>query len=232
MFWFAFCSFFYIINKSYSSNVISIYGDVYRDKEFFTKIFPWIIDNIGGEINVDYYLLGSGRYAIPQMCALSQLNQNTFLQSQYLQCEAEGNQSEKCLCESGISPELFRRCVQAKGQWASFAAHKYTQLRLDASPVVEIGPKNTVFGVSAEWYLKKICTIFGDNLPRGCVKPFGCCNSTTEAFTGKGVAHFECYCNKFCTVTPSENESYETSTLEYTTGKYDEDYVSTNLLMN
>lgn len=69
---------------------ITVYGDVLRDTKFFTETYPWIIDNIGGDISVDYYLLGSGRYSVPQMCALSQLKTNTFLQAQFLKCEAEG----------------------------------------------------------------------------------------------------------------------------------------------
>lgn len=60
------------------------------DTEFFTRTFPWIIDNIGGEVMVDFFMLGSGRYTVPQMCALDQLRSNTFLQAQYLKCEAEG----------------------------------------------------------------------------------------------------------------------------------------------
>lgn len=71
--------------------VISVFGDVRKDSKFFTSVYPWLIDNIGGEIVVDYYLLGSGRYTVPQMCALNELRLNTFLQAQFLKCEAEGN---------------------------------------------------------------------------------------------------------------------------------------------
>lgn len=70
--------------------IISLYGDVFKDTDFFTRTYPWIIDNIGGEIAVEYYLQGSGRYSVPQMCALNEMKMNTFLQAQYLKCEAEG----------------------------------------------------------------------------------------------------------------------------------------------
>lgn len=81
------CAIFSTIDATY---VISLYGDVREDTKFFTETFPWIIDNIGGDLSVDYYLLGSGSYSVPQMCVLNQLRLNTFLQAQYLQCEASG----------------------------------------------------------------------------------------------------------------------------------------------
>ncbi|CAH4000544.1 unnamed protein product [Pieris brassicae] len=171
--------------------VVSLYGDVHNDVDFFTKTFPWIVDNIGGDISVDYYLLGSGRYSVPQMCALEQMKRNTFLQALFLKCEAEGTSSNTCLCESGIDPQKYQHCVLTKGFYASFASNKYSQLGLDASPVIDVGYKNTVFGVDENWYLKKICTIFGDNPPRGCTEPFAC-NSTSEFSRKKGVASFNC----------------------------------------
>ncbi|CAK1588924.1 unnamed protein product [Parnassius mnemosyne] len=183
-----------ILNVVYAVNctyVISVYGDVLKDTKFFTKTYPWIIDNIGGEVVIDYYLLGSGRYTVPQMCVLNELRLNTFLQAQYLKCEAEGTSSEVCLCETGIDPQRFRRCVLTKGSLASFAAAKYTQLAIDASPVVEIGVKNTIFEVDDHWYLKKICTIFGDNLPRGCIKPFSC-NFTETEYEISRSNHIDC----------------------------------------
>ncbi|XP_050682734.1 uncharacterized protein LOC126978065 [Leptidea sinapis] len=158
----------------HASYVISLYGDVYRDTTFFSRTLPWIIDNIGGEINLDFYLLGSGRYSVPQMCALDQMRMNPYLQAQYLKCEADGRPSELCLCESGIEPHKYKHCVLTKGLYNSIAARKYDLLGVDASPIVEIGYKNTVFEVEDSWYLKKICTIFGDNPPRGCIKPFAC----------------------------------------------------------
>ncbi|XP_072945693.1 uncharacterized protein [Epargyreus clarus] len=171
--------------------VISVYGDVYEDTEFFTKTYPWLIDNIGGEISVDYYLQGSGRYSVPQMCALNEMRLNTFVQAQYLKCEAEGNSSECCLCETGIDPNRYRQCVLTKGSLASLSSSKYSQLGIDARPVIEIGYKNTIFGVDDTWYLKKICTIFGDNPPRGCVRPFDC--NGTETYSEKsGVVQFDC----------------------------------------
>ncbi|KAI8440680.1 hypothetical protein MSG28_009034 [Choristoneura fumiferana] len=154
---------------------ITVYGDVLRDTKFFTQTYPWIIDNIGGDISADYYLLGSGRYSVPQMCALAQLKTNTFLQAQFLKCEAEGTQTEICLCNSGIDPQRFRQCVSEKGNRAGIAASKYSQLNLDSSPIIELWPKNTISDVSDTVYLKKICTIFGDeDRPRGCIKPFDC----------------------------------------------------------
>ncbi|XP_038218735.1 uncharacterized protein LOC119837290 [Zerene cesonia] len=173
--------------------VISLYGDVHNDVEFFTRTFPWLVDNIGGDISVDYYLLGSGKYSIPQMCALEQMKLNTFLQAQYLKCEAEGHDSVKCLCATGIDPQRYSHCVMTKGSYASHASSKYQQLNIDASPIIEIGYKNTVFAVEDSWYLKKICTIFGDNPPRGCVVPFAC-NTTDVATHRSGVAFFDCNC--------------------------------------
>ncbi|XP_068622899.1 uncharacterized protein [Battus philenor] len=164
-----FLLFFYISYHAECTYVISVYGDVRNDKGFFTKTYPWLVDNIGGEVVVDYYLLGSGRYSVPQMCVLNELRLNTFLQAQFLKCEAEGNSSDQCICDTGIDVQKFKHCVFTKGSLASFAASKYSQLGIEASPVVEIGPRNTIFEVDDKWYLKKICTIFGDNLPRGCI---------------------------------------------------------------
>ncbi|KPJ20785.1 hypothetical protein RR46_00173 [Papilio xuthus] len=171
--------------------VISVYGDVHKDTKFFTKTYPWLIDNIGGEVVVDYYLLGSGRYTVPQMCALNELRLNTFLQAQFLKCEAEGNSNDVCICDTGLDTERLRHCIITKGSLASFAASKYHQMGIDASPVVEIGPRNTIFEVEDNWYLKKICTIFGDNQPRGCIKPFAC-NYTDTEYDMTWSNHIDC----------------------------------------
>ncbi|XP_032523151.2 uncharacterized protein LOC116774513 [Danaus plexippus] len=213
--------------------VISVYGDVYHDREFFSRVFPWIIDNIGGDISVDYYLLGSGRYSVPQICALNEMKMNIFLQAQYLKCEAEGNPSDKCLCETGIDPEKYRICVQNKGSYAGISSAKFSQLGLDISPVIEIGYRNTIFGVEDSWYLKKICTIFGDNPPRGCVKPFSCNNTNIES-DRKGLAVYNCEkCHTSVAVERSielliKNEDGHTTTTKPTELSYTTDYSRTD----
>nr|XP_026496134.1 uncharacterized protein LOC113400700 [Vanessa tameamea] len=204
--------------------IISLYGDVYTDVEFFTKTYPWIIDNIGGEINVDYYLQGSGRYSVPHMCALNEMKMNTFLQAQYLKCEAEGNPSEICLCEAGIDPKKYKHCVLTKGNYASLSASKYNQLGIDARPIIEVGYKNTIFGVDDSWYLKKICTIFGDNSPRGCRRPFSC-NGTEVLSDRKGVVNFDCpHCHKFNVKQEAKEETPYTSTTSTTPYNFENTY--------
>ncbi|XP_050355713.1 uncharacterized protein LOC126776896 [Nymphalis io] len=195
--------------------IISLYGDVYTDVEFFTRTYPWIIDNIGGEITVDYYMQGSGRYSVPHMCALNEMKMNTFLQAQYLKCEAEGNPTEVCLCEAGIDPHKYKHCVLTKGNYASLSASKYSQLGIDASPIIEVGYKNTIFGVDDSWYLKKICTIFGDNPPRGCRRPLSC--NGTEVFSDrKGVVNFDCSCFDLNVKQDVKEESLHTYTTSTT----------------
>ncbi|XP_028167536.1 uncharacterized protein LOC114357928 isoform X1 [Ostrinia furnacalis] len=177
----------------HSKDLISLYADVFKDREFFTRTFPWIIDNIGGEIQIDYYLLGSGKYSVPQMCTLEQLRDNPFLQAQYLKCEAEDKPSAYCLCESGLDPEEYKECVRHRANFASESAHRFSILNLDVTPIIELSPRSTVFQVSDTWYLKKICTIFGDYPPLGCVKPFAC-NGTEEFRTRNGLAQFDREC--------------------------------------
>ncbi|KAL4703323.1 hypothetical protein ACJJTC_013089 [Scirpophaga incertulas] len=177
----------------YGTHSISLYGDVLKDKDFFIKSFPWIIDNIGGELRVEYYLQGSGRYSIPQMCVLKELTGNTYLQAQYLKCEAQEKSSSFCLCESGIDPYYFKECVRDGGHFASLAAAEFTKIKLGITPLIDLGSQSTVFEVTDEWYLKKICTIFGDDQPLGCVKPFQC-NSTEVWVDRKAIAHFDKNC--------------------------------------
>ncbi|CAG9782460.1 unnamed protein product [Diatraea saccharalis] len=186
----ALLSMFHFIRAGY---VISVYGDVMKDKEFFTDTFPWIIDNIGGEIVVEFHLLGSGRYSVPQMCALKELKMNTFLQAQYLKCEAEGRLSKYCLCETGIDPVEFKQCVRREGDLASNAAAEFMRLNVGISPLIELGngSGSTVFGVPDIWYLKKICTIFGEFQPMGCVKS---CNKTETGVAKEAIAHFDKDC--------------------------------------
>lgn len=117
-----------------------------------------------------------------------------------------GTNSEVCLCESGIDPQTYQHCVLNKGFYASLASAKYSQLGLDACPVIDVGYKNTVFGVDENWYLKKICTVFGDNPPRGCIKPFAC-NSTCEFSERKGVTSFNCNCFNSCSNLPLTTEA-------------------------
>ncbi|KAL0830098.1 hypothetical protein ABMA28_003555 [Loxostege sticticalis] len=193
---------------------ISLYADVFKDREFFKTTFPWIIDNIGAEIQLDYYLLGSGRYSVPQMCALEQLRDNPFLQAQYLKCEAEDYPSTFCLCEAGVDAEDFKTCVRHETHLASNAAARFLKLNLDTTPIFELGPKSTVFLQSDTWYLKKICTIFGDYPPLGCIKPFAC-NGTEEyvEFTDKrGIAQIDKECTLPTPVTPTTTTSVPMST--------------------
>ncbi|KAH9631299.1 hypothetical protein HF086_003735 [Spodoptera exigua] len=77
---------------------------------------------------------------------------------------------------------------------ASWAAAKFSQLGIDTTPIVEIGPKSTVFAVDDSWYLKKICTIFGENQPRGCLKPFDC-NQSEVYPEKKALAQFDKVCD-------------------------------------
>ncbi|PZC80748.1 hypothetical protein B5X24_HaOG213972 [Helicoverpa armigera] len=163
--------FFTITN---AARPITVYGDVLKDVEFFTKTFPWIIDSIGGDLIVDYALLGSGRYSIPQMCALKQLRKNTYLQAEYLKCEAEGNKNVSCVSETGINPRMLKKCVAGGGYLAKLAASKYSKLNINYSPIIGLGSKSTVFGVEDKFVLEKICTIFGNKLPLGCVKACTC----------------------------------------------------------
>ncbi|XP_061716976.1 uncharacterized protein LOC133524840 [Cydia pomonella] len=206
--------------------VITVYGDVYNDTKFFTRTFPWIVDNIGGDISVDYHLLGSGRYSVPQMCALNQLRSNTYLQAEFLKCEAEGTRSEICLCRSGIDPKKFRQCVLERGNMAGLAAFKHSQLNIDVSPIIELGPRITVSEVPDEHYLKKICTIFGDDKPRGCVKPFDCNNNTsTDALESRALAYFDCSkidnsCQWHTSTTTTPTTTRTTPTTTYTANTY------------
>lgn len=102
-----------------------------------------------------------------------------------------GNSNDICICDTGLDTERLRHCIITKGSLASFAASKYHQIGIDASPVVEIGPRNTIFEVEDNWYLKKICTIFGDNQPRGCIKPFSC-NYTESEYDMTWSNHIDC----------------------------------------
>ncbi|RVE43077.1 hypothetical protein evm_012275 [Chilo suppressalis] len=176
-----------------AGNIISVYGDVLKDKSFFTQTFPWIVDNIGGEISVEYHLLGSGRYSVPQMCALKELRMNTYLQAQYLKCEAEGKPTKYCLCETGIDPEDFKRCVRNGGDLTSVSAAEFIRLKIGISPIIELGfgSNSTIFGVSDELYLKKICTIFGEYLPLGCMRS---CNKSETFVEKRAIAHFDKFC--------------------------------------
>ncbi|XP_053616187.1 uncharacterized protein LOC128678592 [Plodia interpunctella] len=177
----------------YGHSHITVYGDVFQNKDFFTQTLPWIVDNIGGELNIQFYMLGSGRHTVPQMCALGQLGLNTFLQAQYLKCEAEGTSSAYCLCEAGVDAEKFKECVRSGGSLASQANAQYARLKLDALPLVEVGIQDTVFEVADTWYLKKICTLFLEDPPLGCVKPFAC--NTTEIWNTKsGIAQIDKEC--------------------------------------
>nr|AEA76327.1 530_247_1 protein [Mamestra configurata] len=176
---------------------ITVYGDVHKDVDFFTRTFPWIIDNIGGELYVEYYLLGSGRYSVPQTCAVRELLGNTFLQAQYLRCEAEGYPSEYCLCEAGINPEFFKTCVAQEGYLASSASSRFSELGINITPIVdlELLENSTVYGVDDVSFLQKICTIFGDRVPRGCVHYS---NQTDSFLAQKALAQFDRACqNEF-----------------------------------
>ncbi|KAJ8721049.1 hypothetical protein PYW08_006514 [Mythimna loreyi] len=175
------------------ASYIVVYGDVHKDVEFFTRTFPWIVDNIGGHLFVDYNLLGSGRYSVPQACALSQLRSNTFLQAAYLRCEALGYPSEYCLCEAAVDPEHFKQCVVSESSIAGEASWRFTSLGVNETPVVDLrGVNNTVYGTDDVTLLKKICGLY-DQVPRGCINY----SSQTEGFLEyKALAQFDRQCFK------------------------------------
>ncbi|KAJ8721052.1 hypothetical protein PYW08_006517 [Mythimna loreyi] len=150
------------ITIAHPTGNIIVYGDVQKDVEFFSRTFPWIIDNIGGNLYMEYIMLGSGRYSVPQDCALEMLMGNAFLQAQYLRCEAEEYPGEYCLCEAGIAPEYFKQCVANGGFRVGLASERFSELGINISPVIDLGANNTVFGLDDIALLKKICTIFDD----------------------------------------------------------------------
>ncbi|KAJ8721050.1 hypothetical protein PYW08_006515 [Mythimna loreyi] len=177
------------------ASYIVVYGDVHKDVEFFTRTFPWIVDNIGGYLFVNYNLLGSGRYSVPQSCALSELQSNTFLQAQYLRCEALGYPSEYCLCEAGVDPEHFKQCVLSGSSIAGEASWGFTSLGVNETPVVDLmGVNNTVYGTDDVTLLKKICELY-HYVPRECTHY----SSQTEGFLEqKALAQFDRQCfNEF-----------------------------------
>ncbi|KAJ8721053.1 hypothetical protein PYW08_006518 [Mythimna loreyi] len=178
---------------SRSGGYIVVLGDVQKDVEFFTRTFPWIIDNIGGDVVVEFFMLGSGRYSVPQSCALTLLYANAFLQAQYLRCEANGYPGEYCLCEAGVDPENFKRCVGHGGYIAGQASERYSSYNINESPLIDIGDGTVLYGLDDISLLKKICTHFGDNPPRGCIHPSDQADSFLEK---KALAQFDRACRK------------------------------------
>lgn len=112
-----------------------------------------------------------------------------------------GYQSEFCLCEAGINPKQFKACVAYEAHLARFASEKYSELGVDISPIVELETNSLVFGVDDVSFLQKICTNFGDHMPRGCVHYS---NQTDSFLAQKAVAHFDRACQKEF---PIEDES-------------------------
>ncbi|XP_048486389.1 uncharacterized protein LOC125490616 [Plutella xylostella] len=174
-----------VLNICVAWKPITLYSDFGSsiDQEFFIKVYPWIVNNMGHEIRVSYNFIGSGLDSSRLMCALRNIK-NILYESQFLMCAAnlyflrrEYDVFYHCIPD-GIDVPLkpYSTCVQKQGPSLVRQSMK-TLDRIQNSkntPLIDLGHRQyTSYKTfdNAAMILETICKLFGRNRPIRCDNP-------------------------------------------------------------
>lgn len=143
------------------------------EKEFFTKTVPWIVDNLGLDLTLDFHFLDSPRLMGPRKCALKALEDNIWLQVEYLTCEASGKSNTECRQQLNINQECYYHCLRRKVKgFAKQAQSEYKKLRTDKkTPLIVLLRNKFAEYKDPKDALESVCSLFGRRRPDGCNNP-------------------------------------------------------------
>lgn len=164
--------------------VMRVYSDFNspEDVQFFSTTLPWLVDNIGPNLEIKYYFRDNGRNVGPRLCALDTMRWNTYLQADYLRCEIQGNTSNTCRRLLPINNVTYNRCLRNRvDRMIMRSQREFNRLRSMRMPAVvldgwwrmeNLGYERMEFDVlEPNRLLSNICWGFGTPRPEGCIRP-------------------------------------------------------------
>lgn len=157
-----------------SKRTITIYSDFDNpnDRFFFQNILPWLVDNIGNYLRINYRFRNSARSSGPRACALRALRSNTYLQAEFLRCEAQGNSVSSCVDQAPINKRSYDRCLNRRiNGYVRNSQTDFDRIVSDRSPIVLVGNRRELITTDPRRLLRLLCQEFGRLKPTGCVGP-------------------------------------------------------------
>ncbi|CAH2230060.1 uncharacterized protein LOC120628882 [Pararge aegeria] len=167
----------FIITPFITSNFIqpiTILSDLTNDKDiqFFKETLPWIVDNVGSDINIFYHFKDSGKNSGPRKCVLSQLAMNTYLQATFLNCEANGKPRSECIKSLPLNLRALNNCIKLKvNRFVKAADRNFRRYKINTTPALILPGRPIISNEKPEDILKGICLFYPRNKPIGCVNP-------------------------------------------------------------
>ncbi|XP_047533293.1 serine/threonine-protein phosphatase 4 regulatory subunit 2-like [Vanessa atalanta] len=158
----------------YCHKVITILSDFNNDKdvEFFKTTLPWIVDNIGSDIDLKFHFNDSGVKSGPRQCVLFQLSRNSYLQVDYLSCEANGSAYTECIKHLPIDILRLHRCLRSNvKRIVKNAEREFQRFKASVTPVVILPRRRIINDNSPQNILKSICDLYPRQYP---MRPIGC----------------------------------------------------------
>ncbi|XP_050351022.1 uncharacterized protein LOC126773851 [Nymphalis io] len=160
----------------YCHKLISILSDFNNDKdvEFFKTTLPWIVDNVGSDINLKFHFKDSGINSGPRQCVLFQLSRNIYLQVDYLSCEAKGNAHKECIKHLPINIPRLHNCLRSSvKRIVKNAEREFRKFKVDATPVIILPRRRIINDKTPQNIIKCICDLYPRQYtmrPIGCIK--------------------------------------------------------------
>lgn len=155
---------------------ITIFSDFDNpmDRFFFQSVLPWLVDNIGHDLRINYRFRNSGRSAGPRMCAMRALRANTYMQAEYLRCEAQGNPISMCIDQTPINRRTYNRCVNRRvNEYVRNSQLDFDTLISEQTPLILLNGRREISSRNPARLLRLICQAYGRTKPVGCLRPSG-----------------------------------------------------------
>lgn len=176
---------FLIVPFIHGYKIITILSDFRdnKDLEFFKTTLPWIVENIGSEISLNFHFKDSAINSGPRKCYLVQLERNIYLQAEYLRCLAHGNAQDVCVEHLPIDKFYFKRCLRLFVKFfVKNAQLQFRKNKVDTTPLIILPRRKILTDTTPQSTLKNICSLFPYFFwkPIGCIAPSPFPDQTTK----------------------------------------------------
>lgn len=153
-----------------------------KDLEFFKTTLPWIVENIGSEISLNFHFKDSPINSGPRKCYLVHLERNIYLQTEYLRCLAHGNAQDVCVEHLPIDKLDFKRCLRLFVKFfVKNAQLQFRKNKVDTTPTIILPRRKILTDTTPQNTMKNICSLFNFFWkPIGCIAPSPFPDQTTK----------------------------------------------------
>ncbi|CAG9562078.1 unnamed protein product [Danaus chrysippus] len=101
-----------------------------------------------------------------------QLNKNTYLQAEYLKCEASGKGATDCIKLFPVNSVKYNHCLTNKVHYfVNLAQREFKKRKLTSSPVILLPRNQAIVNVKPPEVLRNICQLYPRKKPNGCTDP-------------------------------------------------------------